>query len=230
MCRWDPQAKLVNLVTRLRGQAYSFYRSCTSLQHASYDALVAELSKRFTPVRIQAIESSLFHKRKQKPNETVDAYAQELRMLFNRAYPLAQQGTHEAETMGQSILAYQFVSGLRSKIKAKVAGCDGDFEQLLVKARFEEAKLCDLEEPVSRGGPRTSSVMPAQGLGLPPIRNSVGVQAGNLLMDQPVVRVDLSMNIITVGPGLTLPDNVHIAGPVRLRGRVGETAALLSLK
>ena len=76
-CKWDPQAKLVNLVTRLRGQAYAFYRSCTPLQRSSYDALMGQLSKWFTPVRIQAIESSLFHERKQKP-ETVDAYAQDL--------------------------------------------------------------------------------------------------------------------------------------------------------
>lgn len=54
----------------------------------------------------------------------MDAYAQDLRMLFNRAYPLARQGTGEAQAMGQSVLAYQFVSGLRTKIKAKVAGTE----------------------------------------------------------------------------------------------------------
>ena len=143
-------------MTRLNGQAYAFYRACTPPQRSSYEALVGELTKRFTPVRIQAIESSLFHERKQKPNETVDAYAQDLRMLFNRAYPLARQGTSEAQAMGQSVLAYQFVSGLGPKMKAKVAGTEGSFEQLLVKARFEEVKLRDLEEPVSRGGPTSS--------------------------------------------------------------------------
>ncbi len=42
---------------------------------------------------------------------------------------------------------YQFVAGLRADIKAKVAGREGDFEELLVKARFEEAKLRDLADP-----------------------------------------------------------------------------------
>ena len=28
-CNWNEQAKLVNLATRLKGQAYSFYRACT---------------------------------------------------------------------------------------------------------------------------------------------------------------------------------------------------------
>ena len=56
VCNWDPQAKLVvNLVTRLNGQAYAFYRSCTPSQCSSYEVLVGELTKRFAPVRIQAI-------------------------------------------------------------------------------------------------------------------------------------------------------------------------------
>ena len=175
-CKWDSQAKLVNLVTRLRGQAYAFYRSCTPPQRSSYDALIGELSKRFTPVRIQAIESSLFHERKQKPSETVDDYAQDLRVLFKRAYPLAQQGTQEAETMGKSVLAYQFVSGLRPEIKAKVAGHEGDFEKLLTKARFEEVKLRDIGEPFSRSGPRpfaTPSITRPR-VGFTPFRDSRG--------------------------------------------------------
>lgn len=45
--------------------------------------------------------------------------------------------------MGKAVLASQFITGLRGDIKAKLAGCDGDLEQLLVKARFEEAKIRD---------------------------------------------------------------------------------------
>ena len=53
--------------------------------------------------------------------ETVDAYAQDLRRLFDLTYPQAQQGTEEAEDMGQSVLSYQFVAGLRQEIKIKMA-------------------------------------------------------------------------------------------------------------
>ena len=141
---WDGKTKLVNLVTRLRGQAYAFYRSCTLQQRADYATLVAELTKRFTPVQIQAVQSSLFHDRKQKPRETVDSYAQELRQLFYRAYPTVQRGTREAEDMGQLVLANQFVAGLLPELKTKVAGTEGKLEQLLTKARFEEAKLREL--------------------------------------------------------------------------------------
>ena len=82
-CKWDNQAKLVNVATRLRGTASRFYRSCTPLQRSSYKELVAALHSRFTPVRIQSMQSSIFHERKQCTNENVDDYAQDLRKLFN---------------------------------------------------------------------------------------------------------------------------------------------------
>ena len=65
VCGWSPQARLVNLVTRLEGQAYVFFCSCTTQQKTSYASLVAELHKRFTPIHLQALRSSLFHDRKQ---------------------------------------------------------------------------------------------------------------------------------------------------------------------
>ena len=43
MCKWDDQAKLVNVATRLRGTASRFYRSCTPQQRSSYIELVAAL-------------------------------------------------------------------------------------------------------------------------------------------------------------------------------------------
>ena len=60
----DEQSKLVNLVTRLHGQAYSFYRSCTMHQQSSYVTMMEELVKQFTPVRQQAVQSSQFYERK----------------------------------------------------------------------------------------------------------------------------------------------------------------------
>ena len=80
-CYWTDQSKPVNLVTRLRGQAYSYYRSCTSEQQSSYPLLVKALEDRFIPVRIQVVQSSRFHERKQSPTESVDSYAQDLRKL-----------------------------------------------------------------------------------------------------------------------------------------------------
>ena len=79
--------------------------------------------------------------------ETVDQYAQDLHSLFNKAYPSVQQGTREAETLGQTVLVNQFVAGFLPEIKSKLVGIEGSFSQLLAKykakykARFEEAKL-----------------------------------------------------------------------------------------
>ena len=74
VCKWDNQTKLVNLVTRLRGEAYAFFKSCSAQERSSYEGMSAALVKRFTPVRIQAVQSSLFHERKQG-EESVDSYA-----------------------------------------------------------------------------------------------------------------------------------------------------------
>ena len=139
MCGWDNQAKLVYLTTRFRSQAYSFYRTCTPHQRSDYDTVKLQLKERFTPVRIQAVYSSLFHQRKQGTNEIVDQYAQELRRLFYQAYLRVNQGSEEAEDFGRSVLAHQFVAGLAPTLRSKVAGSEGNFEQLLIKARFEEA-------------------------------------------------------------------------------------------
>ncbi len=125
---WDARTKLVNLATRLRGQAYAFYRSCTLARRADYDTLVEELARRFTPVHLQAVQSSRFHERTQKPHESVDDFAQDLQQLFHRAYPTTQIGTREAEELGRSVLANHFISGLRPELKNKIVGLEGDLE------------------------------------------------------------------------------------------------------
>ena len=149
-CHWDEPAKLVNLVTRLKGQAFSFYRSCDATQRNQDATLVMELKKCFTPIHIQSLQSSLFHDRRQRVDESVDTYAQELKRLFHRAYPKAQQGHSETESMGKSVLAYQFIAGLQPRLKTKLAGNEGEFEQLLVRARFEEAKNRDYKHLTRR--------------------------------------------------------------------------------
>ena len=100
VCNWEGRTKLANLVTRLQGQAYSFYRTCSAQQQTSYDALKDALSRRFKPVRIQSVQSGLFHERKQKPQESVEDYAQDMKKLYQRAYPQSERGSEEAERIG----------------------------------------------------------------------------------------------------------------------------------
>ena len=58
-CGWSDRLKLANLSTRLHGQAYAFYRTCTSQQRSSYSELVAALKQRFVPVRIESLLLSI---------------------------------------------------------------------------------------------------------------------------------------------------------------------------
>lgn len=129
---WTEHGKQVNLTTRLKGAAYLFFRSCTPQQRADYTLLVAELKRRFTPVQLTAIQTQLFHDRKQGSKETVDDYAQALRKLFKKAYAGVLRGEPERDAMGQTVLANQFISGLLTDLKSKVVGTEGNLERLLV--------------------------------------------------------------------------------------------------
>ena len=53
VCGSDSQYKLVNLATRLQGQAYPIYRTCTVQQFSASDGM----SQRFITVRIQSVQS-----------------------------------------------------------------------------------------------------------------------------------------------------------------------------
>ena len=155
VCQWNYQTKLVNLTMQLCGPAYS-YRTCSSDQRYDYKQLVQELSQRFTPVRIPAVQSNMFHERKQGCTESVDEYAQDLICLFYKAYPRSQQNIREVEEIGQSVLGCQFIAALQPEIKAKRVGIEGSFDVLLTKAQFAEAKHKELAGSVKEAVKKTS--------------------------------------------------------------------------
>ena len=149
VCQWDARAKLLNLVTRLKGAAYSFYKSCSVQHRSDYGELVKAVYPGTYP------SGTVFHDRKLLGKESVDDFSQDLRKLFAHAYTKVEQWSREAEAMGKSVLANQFIAGLRLEIKGMVVGMEGSFEELLVKARFEEAKLRDL---AGSGGEKSKKV------------------------------------------------------------------------
>ena len=110
----ESSTKLIHLTTRLQGKAFAFYRSYSKQQKAEYNILVIELTCCFTPVRIQYVQTSLFHDQKQGDQESVDNYAQALKACFYKAYPQFHQGSDIAESMGRSVLVSQFEAGLKS--------------------------------------------------------------------------------------------------------------------
>ena len=206
-CRWSEQTRLVNLIMR---SAYSFYRTCSPDQRSNFSKITEELKGRFTPVRIPVVESNLFHERRQRSNESVDVYAQELKQLFYKAYPRAQQSTREAEQMGQNVLSCQFLAGLVPGIKEKLVGSEGDFNMLLVKARFDEAKKRDLQST----SPSTSAATHSRSATPKPFSGTTDKRGANPTRRPP-------------GGGIIKPSNDcfncglrgHLARDCRYRGR-----------
>ena len=83
-CHWEEQAKLVNVAAHLRGSASRFYRSCTPQQRSSYASLTTALRERFTPVRLQSMQSSKFHE-----EATAQGKCGQLCTGFEKVFPLS---------------------------------------------------------------------------------------------------------------------------------------------
>ena len=144
---WDAHWRLVHLTSNLRGTAAVFYRSCRVEARSQYDSLVEALKRRFMPVRLTAVQTQLFHNRQQAEGETVEQFAQELQKFFNQAtLELRRRGQRQKNTTcRRTLLANEFVTGLRTELKRKLIGVEGSrvegsLEELVLKARFEEAK------------------------------------------------------------------------------------------
>jgi hypothetical protein len=159
---WDDHWRLVHLTSSLKDTAASFYRSCGSDVRNNYRPLLMALMRRFTPVQLTAVQTQLFHTRLQGDKESVEQFVQDLRKLFNRAY--ARDGL-QAERIGQILLANQFVAGLRPELKRKLIGVDGSLEELVLKARFEEAK--GREFAGHQSGSQPSKELPPKNRGTP---------------------------------------------------------------
>ena len=92
---------------------------------------MAKLHKKFTSVHLQVAYS--MNKNKNLGSQLMSMH----RPCVFWAYPYVQQGTQEAEKLGQMVLTNQFATGLRGDIKMKVVGVEGSFDQMLTRARFE---------------------------------------------------------------------------------------------
>ena len=136
-CQWNKSVKLANLICHLRGRALRYYHSCKTKQRNSYRRLSEALIERFTPVHVEAIQMGMFYRRDQRENESVDAYMEELQILFKKGFPkLVAQDEKEAEEQ----IAQRFIAGLRPELEERMIGLNGPMDGILAKARFEEAR------------------------------------------------------------------------------------------
>ena len=58
---WNDHWKLVHLTSNMRDTAMAFYRSCSYEVRSKYNSLVAAVKRRFTPIRLTAVQAQLFH-------------------------------------------------------------------------------------------------------------------------------------------------------------------------
>lgn len=105
--QWSQEERRVELMQRLHGDAGEFvYDQISSSIRSNYEKLVTELSNRFRTVETPKAFIGKFSRRTQKPNERVEVFASELKMLYDKAYP-----KRSAETRNEDLLR-KFLDGL----------------------------------------------------------------------------------------------------------------------
>ena len=107
LCHWSERRCLEELLPRLQGTAGDFvYAQLPREANSTYGRLIAEPNSRFKIVETRKTFAAQFSARCQKPVETVEEYAAELKRLYNKAYP-----GRNAETRNEDLLR-RFLDGL----------------------------------------------------------------------------------------------------------------------
>ena len=105
---WSDEDKLDVLLPKLQGEAGSFvYDQLSSRVRNNYSLLKVELKNRFRQVENPKTYSAVFAARKQKPTETVEGFAAELKRLYDKAYARRDPRTREED------LLRKFLDGLQ---------------------------------------------------------------------------------------------------------------------
>ena len=104
---WNNHQKLNELLPRLQSQAGEFvYEQLTPEVRTNYTRLIAELNSRFRVIETRKTFSTQFNKRTQKPNESAEDYAAELKRLYDKAY-----SNRTADTRREDLVR-KFLQGL----------------------------------------------------------------------------------------------------------------------
>ena len=104
---WDMETKLDALLPRLQGAAGEFvYGQLSKKIRNDYDLLTKELKNRFRKIETRKTFVSKFSRRCQEPGETVEAYAGELKRLYDKAHP------HRDENTRREDLLQRFLDGI----------------------------------------------------------------------------------------------------------------------
>ena len=105
---WNNDMKLDNLLPKLQGRAGDFvFTQLPKDTLKCYSELVKELNSRFRVVETKRAFASKFSQRVQKPNETVEEYAADLKRLYSKAYQQRDAKTRQED------LVRKFLDGLK---------------------------------------------------------------------------------------------------------------------
>ena len=105
---WDGETRLDHLLPKLQGKAGDFvYTQLPRRTLASYNDLIKELNCRFRVVETKKTYAARFSQRTQKPGETAEEFAAELKRLYAKAYEFRDENTRQED------LVRRFLDGLR---------------------------------------------------------------------------------------------------------------------
>ena len=113
---WSTDDKLDELLPRLQGQAGEFvFDQLDSGSRRNYKTLVKELESRFRVVQTHRTFAAAFSHRNQKPGESPEEYAAELKKLYSKAHARRDPDTREED------LLRRFFDGLQDeKVRTQV--------------------------------------------------------------------------------------------------------------
>ncbi|MCG7879269.1 MAG: retrotransposon gag domain-containing protein, partial [Candidatus Thiodiazotropha endolucinida] len=106
--QWSNETKLDNLLPKLQGKAGEFvFTQLPSHTLSHYEDLIKELNSRFRVVETKKTFAAKFSQRTQKPGETAEEFAAELKRLYAKAYSFRDENTRQED------LVRRFLDGLR---------------------------------------------------------------------------------------------------------------------
>ena len=107
---WTPDQKLEELLPRLQGTAGEFvYDQLAPATRRDYASLIEELHNRFRVVETRKTYGTQLCNRIQKPGESVEDFAADLKRLYTKAYP-----ERDADTRREDLLR-RFLNGLQDE-------------------------------------------------------------------------------------------------------------------
>ena len=154
--RWSSQRRLMELLPRLQGPAGEFvYGQLSHATRTNYSELVKELNSRFRVVETTRTFGAQFSKCAQKPGQTAEEFAAELKMLYDKAH-----ANRDRQTRHEDLLR-KFLDGLydeRARFHVEFVKEPCDIDQAVFEVvNFQETRRRPLVKENADGRPRRAA-------------------------------------------------------------------------